>query len=394
MANDVWDIKSNLEVQYLPPASSWTSIQAETYEVEIDRGIMLEKGVLARPDIGTARIELIKPSLSDFVGSPGYNVNMPIRIRYQPNPDTNPTTWRIIFYGTISNIFMGYDVTAKKLKITIQADDFMKILSNTRLSSFSITGTTTQRSFRNVMASLDSSINAIDSRFNLVQDGTGGSAAVFSANTFTDVIAGEVLNQLIDAELGWVYSERTSANTMYMTRADINTKQATAWSGSALTVSNQHSNSVDHICMNYIDLSYDTSTLVNSVKVIETSSTPASNKTSKNTTSITNYGEWPADFEITMDPGASPYTRISDWASAVSGAADPKQIRMVSVPALRRDGTTTKIAAYDIGQVLQVEFVDPANTSNKIQQVQLITRIRHSITAEHWEIDFHLWKGI
>jgi hypothetical protein len=393
MANDVWDIKSNLQVQYYA-SGAWTSVQAETYEVEIDRGIMLEKGVLARTDIGTARIELIKPSLADFVGTPAYKPNMPIRVRYQPKPDTQPTVYEVIFYGYISSIFMGYDVTAKKLKITIQADDSNKILSNTRLSSFSITGTTTNRSFRNVIDSLGSAVAAIDTRFVLVQDGSGGSSAVFSADTFTDVVAGEVLNQLTDAELGWCYSVRSSGTTYYMTRADINTKQSTAWSGTALTVSNQHSSSVDHICMDYIDLSFDTSTLVNSVKVIETSSTPASDKTSKNTTSITDYGEWPADFEITMDPGASPYTRISDWASHVSGAAEPKQIRMVSVPALRRDGTVTKIAYSDVGQTLQVEFVDPANTSNKIQQVQLISRIRHSITADHWEIDFHLWKGI
>ncbi len=61
MANNVWDIKSNLRIQYLPtPSGSWTSIEADTYEVSIDRGILVERGVFARPDYGTAQVRLIK----------------------------------------------------------------------------------------------------------------------------------------------------------------------------------------------------------------------------------------------------------------------------------------------------------------------------------------------
>ena len=144
--------------------------------------------------------------------------------------------------------------------------------------------------------------------------------------------------------------------------------------------------------MDYIDLVWDTDGLVNSC-FVEHAETKI-NKTKKNTTSITNYGEWPADFSIDMDTGSSPYVRLADWAQAVVDAADPKRIQAVSCPALRRDGTTSKIIDREIGEKLQVEFVDPSNSSNKIQQVALITRIQHQIDADHWEMTIGLWKGI
>jgi hypothetical protein len=143
--------------------------------------------------------------------------------------------------------------------------------------------------------------------------------------------------------------------------------------------------------MDSIDLTYDSDRIVNQVKVIETSSTPGSDKTATNSTSITNYGRQVGDFEISMNPGAPPYTRVSDWATAVANAADPKSIGRVSCPALRRDGKVSNIADMEIAYPLQVEFSDGTNT---IQQVSLVTRINHSITADHWEITLDLWKGI
>jgi hypothetical protein len=92
-----------------------------------------------------------------------------------------------------------------------------------------------------------------------------------------------------------------------------------------------------------------------------------------------------------MDPGSSPYTKMSDWATAVANAADPKAINRVSCPALRRDGKVSNIADMEIAYPLQVEFTDGTNT---IQQVSLVTRINHSITPEHWEVTLDLWKGI
>lgn len=390
MPNDVWDIKSNLRVQYFT-AGAWTSIQADAYEISIDRGIMVEQGVFCRPDVGTLQVRLIKASLTDLVTGPAYQSNMPIRVQYQPLPDSQPTIWRFLFYGFISNISMNYDIESKKLKITIDATDSTKILMNTRLSTF-IIDNSTGRSFRNAMNELGADITAVDSRMVLAQLGTAGSAMTFDAITEYDTISGEWVNLFLDGELGWCFADRGSGTQNYLTRNDINALQSVAWSTSNLTISNQHSSSTNHVCMDYIDLKWSTDELVNSVKVEHDSKLYS--KTAKNTSSITAYGEWPADFVVSMDVGSSPYTRLQTWADDVVAGANPKQIRQVSCPALRRDGTTSRIADREIADTLQVEFVDPNNSSNKIQQVLLITRLNHEITADHWEVGLGLWRGI
>ena len=390
MANDVWDIKSNLRLDYYT-AGVWTTIRADSYSVDIDRGITVEQGVFARPDVGTATVQMMKSSLSDLITGPAYKSNMPFRVSYQPAPDTSPSVYYTIFYGFIQNVAMTYLSDAKKLGITITAIDTTKILCNTRLSTFSITGAASNRGYRTVMDNLASAVSAIDSRVSLSQSGSTSSSTTQYAYTWLDVISGDILNQLLDAELGWCYSQRSGANQFYMTRGDVDALQSTVWSSSNPTVSNIHTSSTSHYCMDSIDLTYDSDRIVNQVKVIETNSTPATDKTATNSTSVTNYGRQVGDFEINMDPGASPYTKMSDWATAVANAADPKAINQVSCPALRRDGKVSNIADMEIAYPLQVEFSDGTNT---IQQVSLVTRINHSITADHWEITLDLWKGI
>jgi len=390
MANNVWDIKQNLRIDYFT-AGAWTAIQADSYDVSIDRGINVEQGVFARPDVGTATVSMVKKSLSDLITGPAYKSNMPFRVSYQPSPDTAPSVYYTIFYGFIQNVGMSYLTDAKKLAITITANDTTKILCNTRLSTFSITGAASNRGYRTVMDNLATAISAVDSRISLSQIGSASSSTTQYAYTWLDVISGDILNQLLDAELGWCYSQRSGANQFYMTRGDVDALQATSWSSSNPTVSNIHISSTNHYCMDSINLSYDSDRIVNKVKVIETNSTPATDKTATNSTSVTTYGVQAGDFEINMDPGASPYTKMSDWATAVANAADPKSISGVSLPALRRDGTVSNVADIEIAYPLQVEFSDGINT---IQQVALVTRINHSITPEHWEVTLELWKGI
>lgn len=394
MANDVWDIAKDLRIQYGKIVSgvlTWYDIVADSYEVDIDRGINVEDQVFARPDVGTATVNLDKSSLTDFTQGTDYKSNMPFRIAYRPKPDSASTIWLTIFYGFIQNVSMNYNVDSHKLRISITANDTTKIMLNARLSTFDITGTSTQRTFRNVMSNLATAIAAVDSRVSLSQSGTGSSSTTQWAYSWIDTQAGSILNMLLDAELGWCYSQRSGANQYYLTRTDVDALQATAWSSSNPTVSNIHSNSVLHYCMNAIDLSYDSDQLVNSAKVVESVSTPASDKTKKNTTSITTYGEHTNNYEITMDVGASPYTKMSDWAQAVVDAADPKQIKSVECPAIRRDGTVSEVADTEIAETLQVEFSDG---TNNFQQVLLVKRIRHHISVDHWSVNLQLWKGI
>jgi hypothetical protein len=378
-----FDIKTDLRVQYEYPSGTWNSIQNFVHEVDIDRGIVVESGVFARPDVSTATVRLSKSALTDLLSYPLYKSNQNFRIQYLQS-----STWVTIFIGLIQNVSMSYVTETKKLDITITANDLMKVLLNTRLTNYVVDGTTTARSFKNVMASLSSAVNAIDDRVSISQFLSGASGTTQSSNGWDEIIAGELLNQFLDAELGWCWSNRFTSVLQYATRSDINSLQGATWSSGNLTISNVHSTSSNHVCMDAMDLSYDSDSIVNKVKV--TRSLTGVSVVSTNASSVSAYGPQAGDFEVEFDNTG--LSGLGAWASTVSDAASPKSIKSISAPAIRRDGEISGIANVDICQNIQVEFAATGYTT--LQEIYLITRIGHTITANHWEINLGLWKGI
>jgi hypothetical protein len=389
MANDVFDLKQHFRVQYSPTSGTWTNIVTDTYEVSIDRGIAVEQGVFARPDVGTAEIRLIKTSLADMLNGPGYKSNMPIRIQFQLLPDTAPTAWSTLFYGLIQNVSMSYQVDTKKLAVTITANDFMKVFLNTPFSNYLINvSSQSLRSFIRCMDNLGTAVSALDSRLSLTHAGSNGSSTTQWNYTWATTTGGQLASTFLDAELGWLYCPAGSGSLQYYTRGDINDLQATTWNTSSYTVSNVHSNDITHFCMDNIDFVYDSDALVNKVTVTESYTSATS--TASNSTSITNYGTQSGQFEIQMDNTG--LSTLGNWASHVANAANPKLVKSVSVPAIRRDGVLSLLLTLDIADTLQVEFASTGLTT--MQEIHLITRMTHNITAEHWEVNVGLWRGI
>jgi len=140
--------------------------------------------------------------------------------------------------------------------------------------------------------------------------------------------------------------------------------------------------------MDAIDLSYDSDSIVNKVKV--TRELTGVSVVSTNSSSVTSYGPQAGDFVVEFDNTG--ISGLGAWASTVSDAASPKSIKSVSVPAIRRDGQISAVANVDICQNIQIEFAATGYTT--LQELYLITRIGHNITADHWEMNLGLWKGI
>jgi len=235
MANDVFDIKTDLSIRYLNATSGlFVEIVADSFEVDIDRGIDVENGVFAEGAIGTATIKLVKKNLSDFLNTPGYKANDPIEIRYRPFPDTNPTIYQQLFGGRIQNVSMSYINESQNLEITIVANDSMRVFQNTVIASHSVAGTVVQRSFRNCMINL-----ATAAGFTLTPGGGGASGTTQRAFTWINTPAGEIVSKFLDAELGWMYSLK-NGTLSYLTRTDVATAQAIAYSSGSPTISNVH----------------------------------------------------------------------------------------------------------------------------------------------------------
>lgn len=382
-----FDIKTDLRIRYIVPSPySVNEIQADSYSVEIDRGISIERGVFARPDVGTATIRMSKRDLSDLLSGPSYKSNQDIIIDVADGSGG----YIVLFSGIIQNVSIAYVGESGKLDIVITANDLTKVLLNTRLTNYLVTGTAAQRTFRLVCANLFAAVKAIDSRVDVTQALSGGSATTQRADGWDDTTAGEILTQFLDAELGWCWAQKNTNALYYATRSDINSLQATAWNATNLTVTNNLATEGQpyHVCMSAMDLTYDSDALVNKVKVTDFFTTATS--TATNSTSVSQYGAQAADFEVTYDNTG--LSNLNAWATHVAAAAQPKSIKSVTVSPVRRNGLISDIAAWDIAGVLQVEFVSPGQPT--LQEIMLTSRIQHSINADTWFMTLGLWKGI
>lgn len=245
MANDVFDIKTDLSIKYFNTSiSAWVELVADSFEVDIDRGIDVDNGVFVQGSIGTATVKLVKKNLSDFLGTPGYKAGDRFNISYRNEPDTLPTNYVNLFGGYIQNVSMSYINESETLEITIVANDIMRWAMNVNLPTFSITGTVTQRSFRNALSSLFTAISTAASAIGgvtLFALGAGGSSTVQRAFTWLNTAAGEIISRLMNAELGWFFADREDANSvLYLARTDVAALRAVAYNSANPTVSNVH----------------------------------------------------------------------------------------------------------------------------------------------------------
>lgn len=247
MANDVFEIATDLSIRYFNQTlSAYVDIVADSFEIDIDRGVQIEQGVFASSAVGVATVKLVKKNLADFLGTPGYKTGDLFDIRYKPTPDTAPTTYNTIYAGYIQNVSMGYINESGTLEITIVANDVMRYSMNQVLPTFSTAGTVANRSFRNCLIQLTSALSTAStfspSGVTLTAAVTGaGSATTQMAYTWTNEPAGVILQRFLDAELGWLWGNKNTPNDMlYMTRGDVDTRKAVTYSSANPTVSNVH----------------------------------------------------------------------------------------------------------------------------------------------------------
>jgi hypothetical protein len=246
MANDVFDIATDFSIRYFNSTiGAFVEIVADSFEVDIDRGIEVEQGVFANMSVGTATVKLVKKNLSDFLGTPGYKSSDLFNIRFKRYPDTDPTNYSVLFAGFIQNVSMSYINESGTLEITITANDVMNYCMNQVLPTYSVSGTVTNRSFRNSMINLVSALNTASplapGGVSISPVGAGASATTQMAYTWVNEPAGVIFQRFLNAELGWGWANKDVYNDVnYMTRGDVDAKKAITFTSGNTTVSNVH----------------------------------------------------------------------------------------------------------------------------------------------------------
>jgi hypothetical protein len=380
MANNVFDIKTDLSIRYYNASiSSYVEIVADSFEIDIDRGINVEDEVFARASVGTATVKLVKSSLSDFLGTPGYKANDYFEIRYKPSPDSAPSIYNYLFSGYIQNVSMNYINESGTLQIEITANDVMKTFLNTQLATFAISGTTTQRSFRNCIINLNTAINAsvtwpslFPLGIDLVPAGSGGSSTVQRISpTYLNVVSGTLSSQYMDAELGWLWASYAPNKVQYLTRTDVAALRAIAFTTGNSTVSNVH----------YTNLITNGNFDVNTAGWVTGAGTPTMTRTTAQfymspASMFIESNPSPAEYNISTNTTmtVAPFDKVkgSFWAKVNSNTSDAKVIvtfynsggtslGSISSPFVLLNGTNwTEVA---------ITGVAPANTVRAVMTV-------------------------
>ncbi len=361
MANDVFDIAQNLSIRYFNATlGAYVEIVADSFEIDIDRGIDVENGVFADGAIGTAVVKLVKKNLSDFLGTPGYKSGQQFEIRYQPLPDSVPALYNIIYAGWIQNVSMHYVNESGALQIEITANDAMKVFQNTIIPSHSVTGTVVNRSFRNCMINLTAAINAnttYPGGVSLTALGAGASGTTQRATTFLNEPAGAIASKFMDAELGWYFTGNTGG-VQYLTRTDVSTLQAVTWNSASPTVSNVH---FTNLIANG-DFEVNTTGWTPGANVTLTRDTAqfysgtASMRANSTATTITNY-----TFQTNTTMGASALSKYkaSIWVRA---QANTPTVR-VRIAYINAGGTTLQLDSSPFTAVTTTSWTELAVTS-------------------------------
>lgn len=392
MANDVINLRDNVKVEfYIPTAGNWiwsvstwdggdvfggssssmawTDLLCETFEIEIERGCDVNSGILLNPGKSVASIKMQSATYDPFANGT-IHAGTPVQVSVETNPDTDPGAWTTIFTGNVGSFSTSY--TADGLnQINIVAVDAMQAFLNTRLASYSITAGSTAAD------NIDALVTAywpgswyLDTDF----------ITQLAATTYTDTTIGEIMNDLLNSELGYLWASRDGELTFMCHNAFDNIIN----NGAIWFFSTTHSTDVDHICMSDLNIDSDNRNLPNQLALTYGGGTV----TRTNQDAFDLYGA------IALDVTAPLYTAadVTAWFDAITLTTRMRRVQSITFQPIQRDGTMRAYMASD--NLFQCVNVDYAKNALTVNEDYIITRQRDVITPTSWDITLELWRGI
>jgi hypothetical protein len=371
---DKWDSGSSVE--------SWQVITGEVASIETDNGLSIEMG-LTRPEPATATI-VMQGSTYDPFTNVQVKTGTPIRIRVRPQPDTAPSTWVTLFQGQLENASASYN------------HDFVNTLT--------LTATTRLKSFLNFTAQPDPEgvtptitvpspcyaadyFTAFNTAFGSTMITASGAPGLVGYDldgyeSFDPVALGEIVNQLLDANLGAiVYEPITDPDRHYFyTLNELENRQLEP------NVIFQAEASAEPLRSSFSDITigFDTDEIVNSVNF--TTTLGFGPEIIKNDDSIALYGDLGLELETIHWNDAD----ATEWANRIALRLPERRVQNIEAPAILRAGQLNQNL---LRQPFEVASVEINNANLLISETYFITRVRHYIDPDTWTTNLDLWKG-
>jgi hypothetical protein len=365
--NAIWGLSkwNNSEKWGSASSFAWVDIVATVSQAQVSLGGSVQDGFYVPATPNTLAIQfqsaVFDPSNNKFI-----RPNVPIRVQYRANPDTAPTTWTTLFNGSIDSFDVTYDAFGNNL-VDLQASSSMKRFLAKNLTSFTVTSGSAQNDTNYYFAWL-AAVGA---------DGTGGlNGNNMAVETFANVSAGEVLDNLLQVQNGLFYQDFDDKlrpfGSYFMRTASYNPDA---------TFSNIHSTSSTHLCISDLVVDYSLDESFNDY--IINSTVDATIRTAATQDLQDLYGDIRCEKTLHIDPAD-----INNWLTNTTPKNPGRKVSQVTTPVIKRDGKLAMILRP--GQYAGVNVVYPTFT---IAQNLFVTRATHSIDPDNWFTTLELWKG-
>lgn len=357
------------------PNYEWAEVLCESSEINITRGLNLNQNVLATAESSELVATVHGPRV-DPLTSERLIPNTSIRVQVWANEE-----WQTLFLGKIAQTQAIYSKD-REASVTFVAYDFVRELSNVQ-SSASTTDTFQERI--EAMASAGGATVAIDG-------GTTTLGPLVNSRSVWDI-----MNIAAASEGGLVFPTRTGelrARGRQASQGDnfidfSDEHQESSQGNFHKAFSSEFALGSPHSCYTDIDISYDTTNVINSLTVSNIATYDSNGDIEEkmpvytDSDSATSYGQ----------VNVSLYTNLPDDA-AVEDLRD-YIFDNYSRPRRRVESLTYSPEEYwqtlvDLGNYVELVFHD-ANDRTLFNDSFLVTKVQHLITPEQWSIQLGLY---
>lgn len=351
-------------------AFAWTDVVALVSAATIEIGGSVSDGFYVPATPNTMSIQL-QSSTYDPNSNKYMRPNLSIRLSYRPNPTTAPSTYKVLFLGLIDTLNVSYDTYGNTLIDVMASSSLKRILAKNfatyLLDSGKASSQLLSEFFTTVGAVTGSTFTAID--------------YAMTNETLTQIGGGDVFNYLIEPQAGYVYQEPDTEKIIGRNFFSVRGLFGTAATNS---LSNVHSTSAAHFCINDIVLDYDIDSAWNTY-LFSTAAAPSTIYKKSNQDLVDLYGDIRLEKSLHVDA-----TTLQSNMEFMTLKNPGRKVKMITTPAIRRDGLLANLVALQPGRTINVNVT---KTNYTVNEDTFITKATHTIDPYNWFVTLEVWKG-
>lgn len=340
---------------------SWQSVECSVSKLDITLGGSQVAGIEYTAQPSTLSFELQSWTL-DPNNNSGVRNGTGIRVRLDDG-----TINETLFTGFIESMTVKYRPDAPNL-IQGNAFDAYKRLANQRITYNTTGGTDTVTELLGLIAT--------NSGYT-VDPANDPGAILMAGRQETDVTQGQLIKDILDAQLGLLWLDPATGRIEYRDRPQI-------LAAATYSIGNNHGDP-GHWCMSDLTVNQNPDDLVNSIRVTMTTD-PNTSLTRENLDSIQLYGRLAYDATV----NAANSTNLQTWLNLAFIDRPRNLVQDVTTPTVDRNNNLTDAALATPGLIVSVNY----NTDNiAINQTYQVTRVKHSIDVDRWFTTLELWRA-